>query len=78
MTPSRIRLVLLGWLAALFVMVFASGQAIVDPLGRATPAEIALVFGFDQVDLGGLTEDLAGTVDQALRPARSSLWLRAR
>ena len=32
----------------------------------------------DQVDLGGLTDDLAATVDQALRPARSSLWLRAR
>jgi len=46
MTTSRVRFILLGWLAALTVMLFASVQAIVDPLGRAAPAEIAIVFRF--------------------------------
>jgi hypothetical protein len=31
-----------------------------------------------QVDIGGLTDDLSEMVDEALRPALSSLWLRAR
>ena len=46
MTTSRVRFILLGWLGALLVIVFASVQAIVEPLGRATAAEIALVIGF--------------------------------
>ena len=68
MATSRVRFILLGWLGALLVIVFASLQAIVEPLGRATAAEIALVIGFGPA--------VVTSAREAVAPASASVWLR--